>query len=210
VLGEEHRNTLMDMNNLAVIYRSQGKDAEAEALLTRAVDLQRRVLGEQHPYTLLSMSNLGVLYRDHSRYAESEPLLSRALEQRRRVLGETHPDTLRTANDLGSLYLSEAKFAEAEVLLRQALASHEKASSTTWRRYETETLLGASLAGQKSYSAAETFLLSGFEGLTKRKGNIPIENQSIVAQAGERVARLYEDWGKPAKAAEWRKQMQGQ
>jgi len=46
------------MNDLADLYRSQGKYALAEPLLSKALEVRRRVLGPEHPDTLLVMSNL--------------------------------------------------------------------------------------------------------------------------------------------------------
>ena len=37
------------MNNLASVYFEQGKYAQAEALYSEALEIQRRVLGPEHP-----------------------------------------------------------------------------------------------------------------------------------------------------------------
>jgi len=50
------------MNNLASVYASQGRNEEAEKLLSEAVEIRRRVLGEEHPDTLGSMNILAVVY----------------------------------------------------------------------------------------------------------------------------------------------------
>ena len=52
------------MRNLGEIYRSHGRYAAAEPLLTRALEVRRRVLGDEHPDTLTSMSNLALLYEN--------------------------------------------------------------------------------------------------------------------------------------------------
>jgi Tfp pilus assembly protein PilF len=44
VLGPEHPDTLRSMNNLAVVYDDQGKYAQAEALYSQTLEIQRRVL----------------------------------------------------------------------------------------------------------------------------------------------------------------------
>jgi len=46
------------MSPTAVIYRNEGKHAQAEPLLTEVLEGRRRVLGERHPDTLLKLSQL--------------------------------------------------------------------------------------------------------------------------------------------------------
>ena len=58
VLGEEHPDSLMSMNNLASTYSNQGRWKEAEALEVLVMETRKRVLGEEHPHSLTSMNNL--------------------------------------------------------------------------------------------------------------------------------------------------------
>jgi tetratricopeptide (TPR) repeat protein len=62
VLGKEHPSTLLNVNNLAELYRDQGRYAEAAPLYLRALEARARVLGKEHPDTLLSLNNLAALY----------------------------------------------------------------------------------------------------------------------------------------------------
>jgi tetratricopeptide (TPR) repeat protein len=45
VLGEEHPDVAQSLNNLALLYNSQGRYSEAEALYKQALELKRRNLG---------------------------------------------------------------------------------------------------------------------------------------------------------------------
>jgi eukaryotic-like serine/threonine-protein kinase len=203
VLGEEHPSTLVSMNNLAMAYKVGGKLADAESLFSKALASRRRVLGEEHPDTLVSMNNLGTLYATEGRHAQGETLLRPLLEIRRRVAGKTHPDTLNTMVWLGRIRLHRAEYAGAESLLRDALTGYE-ASRESWERYTCRSLLGASLAGQKKYAQAEPLLISGYEGMAQRIAAIPGDRRADVEEGGKRIVRLYEVWGKPSKAAEWK------
>jgi len=80
------------MNNLGVVYRTEGKFAQAEMLQNKVLEANRRVLGEEHPFTLLSMINVAVLYRDQGEYAKAEQLMVKAVDLQSRVLSEEHPD----------------------------------------------------------------------------------------------------------------------
>ena len=44
VLGEEHLHTLMDMANLAVMYREQGRHEETEELEVQVLEIRRKFL----------------------------------------------------------------------------------------------------------------------------------------------------------------------
>ena len=61
VLGEEHPDTLVSMNNLVSTYWSQGRWKEAEMLGVLVMETRKRVLGEEHPDTLTSIANLEFL-----------------------------------------------------------------------------------------------------------------------------------------------------
>ena len=83
-----------------MLFRSQGKHAEAELIEGEVLGVRRRVLGEEHPDTLNSEYNVALLISDLGQYAEAERMLQATLEARRRVLGTGHPDTLNTAQEL--------------------------------------------------------------------------------------------------------------
>ena len=203
ILGDEHPNMLLSMNGLALLYDLQHKNAEAERLYTRVIESQRRVLGAEHPDTLATMNNLAVLYVKQGKNAEAEPLATKAEEVRRRVLGGQHPDTLRSASNLASLYLNERRYGQAESILRAALSSYQTSAPDSWERYQCESLLGASLAGQKKYQEAERLVIGGYEAMMQRKAAIPAGSSSALDQAGQRIVQLYRSWGNAAKAAEW-------
>jgi len=203
-LGEAHPDTLLSANNLAALYRYQGKYAQAEALYTKAVDGRRRALGEQNPDTLVSRNDLAAMYESQGKYEQAEALFAEVLEARRRVLGPDHPVTSSTLASVGRVRLRQRKFAEAEPVLREALNGQEKKSPDGWPRFNSQSLLGGALAGEGEYGEAERLLLSGYEGLIQRESKIPWPLRSVLEQAGDRIVQLYQDWNKPGKAAEWR------
>jgi tetratricopeptide (TPR) repeat protein/predicted Ser/Thr protein kinase len=208
VLGEEHPDTLSSMRELAVLNQRQSKYAEAEALLNKVLEVRRRVLGAEHPDTIETMYYLGALYRRQSKYALAEPLWAKALEVRRRVLRPQHPDTTEVMISLGEMQLSQQRYADSETLLREGLNGWEKARPDGWKRFYSQGLLGATLAGQKRYAEAEPLLVSGYQGMMNRQAGIPSDSRRALVEAGERIVQLYESWGKPEKAAEWREKLQ--
>ena len=80
-----------------------------------------------------------------------------------------------------------------------------KQRSDDWRRFRAESLLGASLAGQKNYGEAEPLLLEGYQGMVARKDHLVAWDRYHLYRAREWIIQLYQAWGKPKQAAEWRK-----
>jgi tetratricopeptide (TPR) repeat protein len=62
-----------------VLYRAQGRYAEAEPLYQRSLAIREQALGAEHPDVAQSLNNLAELYRAQGRYAEAEPLYARSL-----------------------------------------------------------------------------------------------------------------------------------
>jgi tetratricopeptide (TPR) repeat protein len=207
VLGQEHPDTLDALNDLGVLYEKEGDYSQAEPLLTKALELKRHVLGEEHPATLLTMNGLAQLYLDQGKRQQAESLFGRVLGVRRRVLGPQNPDTITTLISLGEIRLQQQRYGDAEPLLREALTSYEKSTPAHWRRYNSESLLGTSLAGQKRYSEAEPLLVSGYRGMLQREATIPAFNRIELAQAGKSIVQFYQAWQKPDQAARWQQEL---
>jgi tetratricopeptide (TPR) repeat protein len=63
VLGPEHPDTAMSLNNLAHLLQAQGDLAGARPLHERALAIREKVLGPEHPDTATSLNNLADLLR---------------------------------------------------------------------------------------------------------------------------------------------------
>jgi eukaryotic-like serine/threonine-protein kinase len=206
VLGEEHPETLLTMVGLGSVYRVEGDYARAESLYTKALEIQSRTLGEEYRDTRRTMSNLAELYRLQGKYGASEGLYLKVLEMQRRLVGQDQPDTLATMNRLAALYLDQRKYAQAEVLSRVAYASYEKTRVGIWERFNSQSLLGESLVGQKKYADAEPLLLAGYEGMKQREATIPAAYRPLLDNARKSIVQLYEGWGRLDEAGEWQRQ----
>jgi hypothetical protein len=76
-----------------------------------------------------------------------------------------------------------------------------------WSRFHAMSLLGGALLGQGQYAEAELLLVQGYEGMRVRQARIPASNKPRLPEAVEWMVRLYEAWGKPDKAAEWKSKL---
>lgn len=207
VMGPENPDTPVHMNNLAVIYSLQGEYAKSEVLFKDTLDLNRRLLGPEHPTTLSTIADLASMYRRQGKFALAELYGTQALDARRRVLGSTHPDMMSSAADQALTYVLEGKFLESEQLAREVLEFDRTTEPDVWTRFRDEALLGASLAGQKAYSEAESLLIAGYRGMAERKDRMGAPNADYLNRAGEWTIDLYRRWGKPERAVEWRERV---
>jgi eukaryotic-like serine/threonine-protein kinase len=205
VSGPEHPDTIAPMDSLAELYRAEGKYAQAETLYSQTLELERRVFGPKHPNTLTSTSGLALTYYLQGKYAQAEDLYAQTLAERKHGPNPNDPDTLDNMADLGLTYQAQGKFASSETLAREAVERNRTKRPEDWQRFFAESLLGASLAGQKKYTEAELLLLGGYQGMVERKSQIEVPNSYHLDYAREWIGQLYRAWGKPQKAAEWTK-----
>jgi serine/threonine protein kinase len=208
VLGPQHPDTLASTNDLAAAYAAQGKYREAEALFGPNLEIQRRVLGPEHSDFLGAISALASMYQREGKYDRAETYAGQALSGRRHALGSTDPDTMNSAADLALVYESQRQFAKAEPLARESVEFYRNQQPDDWQRFRAESLLGASLGGQKEYAEAERLLLEGYKGMMARKNRIAVPDWYHVYLARNWLAQLYRAWGKPAKAAQWPQNLQ--
>ncbi len=62
-LGGSHPDVATSLNNLAQLYRSQGRYSEAEPLYVQALDICERSLGVGHPSTIIVRSNYAIFLK---------------------------------------------------------------------------------------------------------------------------------------------------
>ena len=60
---------------------------------------------------------------------------------------------------------------------------------------------------KKNYAEAESFLLSGYEGMKQREDKIPQQGKPRVRESVQRLVQLYEATDRLEQAAEWRKKL---
>ncbi len=82
------------LNNLAELYRSQGKYEQAEPLYQRALAIREKQLGAEHPDTATNLNNLALLYQTQGKYKQAESFYQRALAIVEKTLGPDHPNTM--------------------------------------------------------------------------------------------------------------------
>ena len=203
-LGPDHPDTLTSRNNLALAYRTAGRTAEAIAIWEAMLPAARNSLGPGHPNTLTFATYLAITHESLGHWAAALGLRRELIALRRKT---SPPDSPALAGDLaglGSNLLKQHKWTEAEPVLRESLKIRGAKQPDDWSTFETRSLLGSSLTGQRSYAEAEPLIVTGYEGLKARNARIPTAGRPRLAEAAHRVVALYEAWGRKDKVAEWR------
>ena len=125
--GSDHPKVGTALNNLAALYRVQGRLPEAEPLMQRALAIEEKARGPQHPSVGTLVNNLAELYRAQARYAEAEPLYKRALAIAEKAAGPNDRSVGIHLNNLALLYDTVGRYSDAEPLYKRALAIAENA-----------------------------------------------------------------------------------
>ena len=124
-----YRNDLAtSLNNLAGLYESQGRWAEAEPYYDEALVIYRELFGDRPNNSLAtSLNNLAGLYKSQGRWAEAEHYYDEALAIRRELFGNRPNNSLAASlNNLAGLYKSQGRWAEAEPYYDEALAIYRE------------------------------------------------------------------------------------
>jgi hypothetical protein len=192
-------------NNLGDAYRDAGQNAKTVQLLEPLLAVAQAHLGKEDGETLYMANNLGVAYADTDQSAKAEPVLVEHVALLRKRHGTESTQLAGALALLCSIQLRQEKYTAAELTAREALAIREKKESEDWRTFNTKSMLGGSLLGQKKYAEAEPLLLAGYDGMRAREANIPAHGKIRLIESLERLVHLYEATGKKDAAREWRK-----
>ncbi|HZM71141.1 MAG TPA: serine/threonine-protein kinase [Candidatus Cryosericum sp.] len=197
LLGEDNRETLDAMDDLALIRIHRRQFAESEALYQREYEIRRRVDGEDSPATLNPLEGLAWCYRVQGRFAEEQAIRLRVLEGRRRALGDDDRGTLMAMKALAGSYSIAGRPADAEPLLRQALAGlrrllGEDHLSTLGVMLELANVC----TKEKRYAEAEALFHDGLARMRAVLG----EDHPLTLNATNDYAMLFEAQGRHAEA----------
>ena len=191
--GNEDHQFAFSLNQLALLYDSQGKYKVAEPLYLRSLSIDEKQLGENHPHVATSLNNLAELYNSQGKYKEAEPLYLRSLSICEKQLGENHPHFATSLSNLAGLYRNQGKYKEAKPLLLRSLSIREKQLGENHPHVATSLHNLAKLYNsQGKYNEAEPLFLRSLSIDEKQLG----ENHPDVATTLSNLAGLYRNQGK--------------
>jgi serine/threonine protein kinase/tetratricopeptide (TPR) repeat protein len=199
-LGRQHLDTQVTVANLGVNFKDAGRLPEAIPLLEEAYHASRQI-----PAIRWVGGQLLDAYGKAGKTAEAVGLLQEQLTEARETLPQDSPQLAGTMAQTGLTLLTLKAWTEAEPILRECLAIREKADADAWTTFNTKSMLGESLFGQRKYDEAEPLLLAGFEGMKARETNIPKQGggELRIPEALDRMIELYTAIDKPDEAKKW-------
>ena len=89
--------TSPSLNNLAVLYKTEGRYAKAEPLYQRALAIREKALGPEHPDVATSLNNLAALYQPRATTPRPSRSTSARLRSRRRPSAPSIPTSPRAS-----------------------------------------------------------------------------------------------------------------
>ena len=179
-LGADHPEVAQALNNLAIVYQSQGKYGEAEALHKRALAIRERALGATHPEVAQTFNNLANVYKEQGKYVEALGLYKRSLKIREQAFGANHLTVADTLNDLAIVYYSQGNFGEAEGPGDGRGSRPRRAAGTVFPRPYRQCR-GCRAAAPRTRSGARR----------RRVRDGPMGNQSSAAAAIQQMAARF-------------------
>jgi len=209
--GEAHANTGTTLHDLGLIAASRRDYASAEALFRQAMDIHRKALGERHPNVAISLNNLSRVWLARGRHEEAALALQTALDIARAAFGTDHQLVGIYSINLASALLARKDPAAAEPLLREGVRIRSLSPGLVplrrrtlpeddWSIGAAKSLLGSTLAALGRHAEAEAVLLEARRDLEAQPG-LPDRD---VRATNTRLVELYEAWGRPDRAAEYR------
>ena len=152
---------------------------------------------------LRAMNSLAWALKDHGpeQLAAAEDLAREATDFCLRLLGEEDELTPMTMDTLAVVLHMRGKNQEAILEFDQvAAAARKTAGEDRWFTLMSPVYYGRCLLELDRYEDAETVLQTTYAGVKELNGEEHESTQSALAA----LVDLYEAWGKPEQAAEWR------
>ena len=187
---------------LAKCYIRLGRHQDGINLQKDALRAREGVWGPGHPLTLSHQRDLAHLYESAERQEEALTLRKNIVQVWDKTYGPEANGSITALRELAWAHQEMGQPEEAEQQFRKALLAQKNNDPSHCLYFVTQKGLGTVLAQQKKYPEAETLLLSAHEGL-----NTPFQKDDAqfkeLIECLDEIVRLYEDWNKLDKAAEW-------
>lgn len=199
--GDEGPTTIWAMSNVATMLQARKAYSESEAMYREALDISLRVFGETDQASMVLMGGLVAPLIDLGKLEEAEEWARRALRLFQRVYGDDHPETMITMSSLARVLHKLERWDEAETMSRKMIEmTAQRRGPEDPRTVIYRLNLASLLRDAGRFEEAEPIMLDGLPKIRAAFG----ETHDHTIAALERLVTLYEKWGKPQKAAEYR------
>ncbi|MHC4140310.1 MAG: tetratricopeptide repeat protein [Planctomycetota bacterium] len=219
-----HRDTIFSLANLASMLERQGRMVDAEGEWRRAVAIWERGGDPGYRQQELRLAHNLAAQR---RYDEADEIYRRVVAWRQDTLGKTHAATLEAANSLAwslKRFGNPDKLAEAEELARETVGHARSTLRDTDERLYTMTNTLAVVLNRRGKNAEAVLEFEQVAAVAPAKLSRVYYGRCLTALGRHEEAEtvllavdgvgivparyalidLYDAWGKPEKAAEYR------
>lgn len=121
ILGNDHMDTIIAMDNLANTYCKMGHSEKACKIYEEVLPKYRNLLGNHHPDTVTVIGNFANALFDLARYEEALPLYEEVLPKYRDLFGERHDETLRASGAFSYILCIREDYSRAITILEKLL-----------------------------------------------------------------------------------------
>ncbi len=186
---------------LATALDIQGKVALAESAYVRVLELRRAVTGVAHPQYSWTLFNYAMFTLAQGNYTKAAALSRSVLAQRGKGLPESHPAIAASLQTLGRALDKDGDHVGGERALRESMALRKRyLPADSWLVASSEGVLADHYILVRDCSAAESLALSADRIMVAALGNDHPNTQTNL----RRLVALYETWGRPEGAAQFR------
>ena len=200
--GDRHSEVAGSLSDLALV-TEPSDPLGADSLMNEAMLLFKEILGPEHGTTLRVMNNLAAMRRTRGAFAQAEPVYREVLRIRQTVYPAHRVGIAFSLYGLGVVVVGLGRAREGETHLRAALEIlKEEIPPTSSLLNLNRAAIGHALTGQRRYAEAESVLLPAVTAL-ERAGVRGLD----MALNYERLAELYEAWGRSRQAGVYRSRL---
>src|SRR5688572_3236129 len=201
LFGPEDPESVASLFDLGELRYYERRFAEAEEAYREAALRRHNLYGADSRQTIEAEMAVASACMQQQKFDESERLFKSVLARVQGTFGNDDELTLNVMNELATMYYLQGRYAEALPLTEQVWNGLKKVSGErSPLTLAAQRNFANTLSTLGRYGDAEAMFLQAVIGQQQVIGpDHPLTQRTI-----ERMAEMYDAWGKPDKAAEWR------
>ncbi len=176
---------------------------EAQALLERALAIQKRGSGPVRSTVATTLNQLGVLAFQEKQYDAAKSYFNQAIETWKKLYGEQHPFIATAISNLGSVCQEQKDYSCAEKMYREAVRRFNSVSADSINVAIAHVKLGRTLLREERYSDAEEHMLAGYKYLVT---HVPASNSYLIGSRKD-LAAIYDGLHNTEMASHYRAEL---
>jgi hypothetical protein len=187
---------------LGDVLAQEGKP-EAERYLREGIAIKQRALGADHPAALENLYDLAHFLAKRGEYAQAESLLTLEVNGSRRAGPDAEQLTAEALGGLASVALMKGDTSRGLAGLKEERRIYERITppDDAYRYGGVLDEIAEVYIAQRRFADAEPLLLRTLDSARRQFGDTNPRTRGCA----KRLAELYERWGKPDNAREYRR-----